>query len=100
MTVPTRRPEIAESVLDLIGRTPLVRIAKLGPANGATVRFPNALLRDATLASDGDGDNSPDRRARWRNREGAPGSAGSMAGRPAPPTPHPATGSTTAGACR
>ncbi|MCA9824549.1 MAG: cysteine synthase A [Dehalococcoidia bacterium] len=37
MTVPTRRPEIAESVLDLIGRTPLVRIAKLGPANGATV---------------------------------------------------------------
>jgi cysteine synthase len=36
MTAPTR-PAIAESVLDLIGKTPLVRLSKLGPANGATV---------------------------------------------------------------
>jgi len=37
MTAPTRRPEVAESVLELIGRTPLVRLAKIAPASGAAV---------------------------------------------------------------
>ena len=31
------RPSIAESVLDLIGNTPLVRLNRVAPAGGATV---------------------------------------------------------------
>jgi len=49
---PTSRPKVAENILELIGRTPLVRIGKLPPPGSATIlgklesRNPGGSVKD------------------------------------------------------